>query len=306
MISEIAGFINYLTVEKGLSRNTLHAYRSDLEKLRKFLEERELPLVSATQSHLQEFVRALQQKPPDGQPVSARSISRILVTVRGLCRWMVLEGKRTEDPSENLESPTVEKKLPRVLSLDQVEALLSQPDLRPGKTPAARAMRLRDKAMLEVLYATGLRVSELVSLQVRDLNLDVGYLDCQGKGGKVRAVPLGDSAKEALEQYRDHARQSLLKGKGSPMIFLTSRGQGMTRQGFWKMLRRYGKLAGIRSPLKPHAVRHSFATHLLQRGADLRAVQMMLGHSDISTTQIYTHVLKERLREIYREHHPRV
>ena len=157
---------------------------------------------------------------------------------------MVLEGKRTEDPSENLESPTVEKKLPRVLSLDQVEALLSQPDLRPGKTPAGRAMRLRDKAMLEVLYATGLRVSELVSLQVRDLNLDVGYLDCQGKGGKVRAVPLGNSAKEALEQYLDQARQSFLKGKGSPMIFLTSRGQGMTRQGFWKMLRRYGKLAG--------------------------------------------------------------
>ena len=191
MISEIAGFINYLTVEKGLSRNTLHAYRSDLEKLRKFLEERELPLVSATQSHLQEFVRALQQKPPDGQPVSARSISRILVTVRGLCRWMVLEGKRTEDPSENLESPTVEKKLPRVLSLDQVEALLSQPDLRPGKTPAARAMRLRDKAMLEVLYATGLRVSELVSLQVRDLNLDVGYLDCQGKGRKGQGRSAG-------------------------------------------------------------------------------------------------------------------
>ena len=306
MISEISGFINYLTVEKGLSRNTLNAYKSDLEKLRKFLEERKLPLVSVTQSHLQEFVRTLQQKTLDGQPVSARSISRILVTVRGLCRWLVLEGKRTEDPSENLESPTVWKKLPKVLSLDQVEELLSQPDRKKPRRRGDKAMLLRDKAMLEVLYATGLRVSELVSLQVRDLNLDVGYLDCQGKGGKVRAVPLGNSAKEALEQYLDQARQSLLKGKGSPMIFLTNRGQGMTRQGFWKMLRRYGKLAGIRSPLKPHAVRHSFATHLLQRGADLRAVQMMLGHSDISTTQIYTHVLKERLKEIYREHHPRV
>ena len=306
MISAISGFINYLTVEKGLSRNTLNAYKSDLAKLQLFLEERRLSLGSLTQSHLQEFVRTLQRKPLDGQPISPRSISRILVTVRGLCRWLVLEGKRTEDPSENLESPTVWKKLPKVLSLDQVEALLSQPDRRPGRTPAARAMLLRDKAMLEVLYATGLRVSELVSLQVRDLNLDVGYLDCQGKGGKVRAVPLGNSAKEALEQYLDQARQSLLKGKGSPMIFLTNRGQGMTRQGFWKMLRRYGKEAGIRSSLKPHAVRHSFATHLLQRGADLRAVQLMLGHSDISTTQIYTHVLKERLKEIYREHHPRV
>lgn len=306
MISEISGFINYLTVEKGLSRNTLNAYKSDLAKLQLFLEERKLSLGSLTQGHLQEFVRTLQQKPLDGQPISPRSISRILVTVRGLCRWLVLKGKRTEDPSENLESPTVWKALPKVLSLDEVEALLSQPDRRPGRTPTAKAMLLRDKAMLEVLYATGLRVSELVSLRVRDLNLDVGYLDCQGKGGKVRAVPLGDSAKEALERYLDQARQSLLKGKGSPMIFLTNRGQGMTRQGFWKMLRRYGELAGIRSSLKPHALRHSFATHLLQRGADLRAVQMMLGHSDISTTQIYTHVLKERLKAIYREHHPRV
>ena len=306
MISEISGFINYLAVEKGLSRNTLNAYKSDLAKLRKFLEERKLALVSVTQSHLQEFVRTLQRKPRGGQPISARSIARILVTVRGLCRWLVLEGKRTEDPSENLESPAVWKKLPKVLSLDQVEALLSQPDRQKPRRGRNKAMLLRDKAMLEVLYATGLRVSELVSLQVRDLNLDVGYLDCQGKGGKVRAVPLGNSAKEALEQYLDQARQSFLKGKGSPMIFLTNRGQGMTRQGFWKMLRRYGKDAGIRSSLKPHAVRHSFATHLLQRGADLRAVQLMLGHSDISTTQIYTHVLKERLKQIYREHHPRI
>ena len=306
MISEMSGFINYLAVEKGLSRNTLNAYKSDLAKLQSFLEARKISLGSLNQSHLQEFVRTLQRKPPDGQPISARSISRILVTVRGLCRWLVLEGKRAEDPSENLESPTIWRKLPEVLSLDQVEALLSQPDRKRPRRPGGKAMLLRDKAMLEVLYATGLRVSELVSLQVRDLYLDVGYLDCQGKGGKVRAVPLGNSAKEALEQYLGQARQSFLKGKGSPMIFLTNRGQGMTRQGFWKMLRRYGKDAGIRSSLKPHAVRHSFATHLLQRGADLRAVQLMLGHSDISTTQIYTHVLKERLKAVYREHHPRV
>ena len=338
MISEIAGFINYLTVEKGLSRNTLSAYRSDLDNLRRFLEERQplpasltksqrqdlnqllqldarstsrilsslgkfleeqkLPLESLTESDLQKFILTLQR--------DARSVSRNLSAVRGLCRWMVLEGRRTDDPSENLETPAVWKKLPGVLSLDQVEALLSQPDRKTPRGRGDKAMLLRDKAMLEVLYATGLRVSELVSLQVRDLNLEVGYLECQGKGGKVRAVPLGNSAKEALEQYRDQARQSLHKGKGSSMFFLTNRGQGMTRQGFWKMLRRYGKLAGIRSPLKPHAVRHSFATHLLQRGADLRAVQMMLGHSDISTTQIYTHVLKQRLKEIYREHHPRV
>lgn len=306
MISEISGFINYLAVEKGLSRNTLNAYKSDLAKLRLFLEARKISLGSLTQGHLQEFVRTLQRKPCVGRPISARSISRILVTVRGFCRWLVLEGKRTEDPSENLEAPAVWKKLPKVLSLDQVEKLLSQPDRKKPRRPGDKAMRLRDKAMLEVLYATGLRVSELVSLRVRDLKLEVGYLDCQGKGGKVRAVPLGNSAKEALEQYLDQARQSMLKGRASALIFVTNRGQGMTRQGFWKMLRRYGELAGIRSPLKPHAVRHSFATHLLQRGADLRAVQMMLGHSDISTTQIYTHVLKERLKQIYREHHPRI
>jgi len=374
MISDISGFINYLTVEKGLSRNTLNAYKSDLAKLQLFLEARKISPGSLTQSHLQEFLKTLQldagsastilsefqkflkerklspesltpgqrqeffkklrEEPLDAGAISrvlselrkflkkrklslssltpsqrqkfvrklqldVRSISRILSAVRGLCRWMVLEGRRTEDPSENLELPKVWKRLPGVLSLNQVEELLSQPD---QKEPRG----YRDKAMLEVLYATGLRVSELVSLRVRDLKLEVGYLECQGKGGKVRAVPLGDSAKEALEQYLHQARQSLDKGKGSSLIFLTNRGKGMTRQGFWKMLRRYGKDAGIRSPLKPHAVRHSFATHLLQRGADLRAVQMMLGHSDISTTQIYTHVLKERLKEIYREHHPRV
>ena len=299
MISEISGFINYLTVEKGLSGNTLNAYKSDLAKLQKFLEKRQLPLASLTQNHLQEFIQVLQQqRRRDGRPISARSISRILVTVRGLCRWMVLEGRRTEDPSENLESPRVWKKLPEVLSLDQVEELLSQPD--PTKHRG-----LRDKAMLEVLYATGLRVSELVSLQIRDLRLDLGYLHCQGKGGKVRAVPLGSTAREALEQYLNRSRRSLLKGKDSHVIFLNYRGQGMTRQGFWKILRNYGRQAGIRLSLKPHALRHSFATHLLKRGADLRAVQMMLGHSDISTTQIYTHVLKERLKGIYRQHHPR-
>ena len=293
MISDIAGFINYITVEKGLSTNTVNAYKLDLVKLQKFLEKRRLPLASLTQLHLQEFIQVLQQQRLDG-----RSISRILVTVRGLCRWMVLEGRRTENPSENLESPKVWNKLPEVLSLDQVEALLSQPDL-------AQRRGLRDKAMLEVLYATGLRVSELVSLQVKDLHRDLGYLHCQGKGGKIRVVPLGRSALSALEQYLTQARQGFLKGKDSPHIFLNYRGREMTRQGFWKILRNYGRVAGIRSSLKPHALRHSFATHLLQRGADLRAVQMMLGHSDISTTQIYTHVLKERLKEIYRDHHPR-
>lgn len=299
MIGEISGFINYLTVEKGLSRNTLAAYRSDLAKIERFLEKRKLPLAALTRSHLQEFIQVLQQqRRRDGQPVSGRSVSRVLVTVRGLCRWMVLEGRRIDDPSENLESLKVWKKLPAVLSLDQVEALLSQPD-------PTQPRGLRDKAMLEVLYATGLRVSELVSLQFRDLHRDLGYLHCQGKGGKVRVVPLGRSALAALEQYLDQARQSILKGRNSPFVFLNYRGRGMTRQGFWKILRHYGRRAGIRTSLKPHALRHSFATHLLQRGADLRAVQMMLGHSDISTTQIYTHVLKERLKGIYREHHPR-
>ncbi len=293
MISEISGFINYIAVEKGLSQNTVNSYKSDLVKLQQFLEKRRLGLVSVTHGNLQEFVNTLQQQRLDG-----RSISRILVTVRGLFRWMVLEGKRTKDPSENIESPKVWKKLPKVLSPDQVDKLLSQPD-------QSQHRGIRDKAMLEVLYATGLRVSELVSLQLRDLRPDLGYLHCQGKGGKVRVVPLGRSALAALEQYLSRSRQSLLKGRTSRLIFLNYRGTGMTRQGFWKILTVYGRKAGIRGSLKPHALRHSFATHLLQRGADLRAVQMMLGHSDISTTQIYTHVLKERLKVIYRQHHPR-
>ncbi len=293
MISEFSGFINYITVEKGLSKNTLNSYKLDLVKLQRFLEKRQLSLVSVTHGNLQEFVNTLRQQRLDG-----RSISRILVTVRGLFRWMVLEEKLTQDPSENIESPKVWKKLPEVLSVDEVDRLLCQPD-------QSKPRGIRDKAMLEVLYATGLRVSELVSLQLKNLRFDLGYLHCQGKGGKVRVVPLGRSALAALEQYLTRSRQSLLKGKNSPFIFLNYRGKGMTRQGFWKILTVYGRRAGIRVSLKPHSLRHSFATHLLQRGADLRAVQMMLGHSDISTTQIYTHVLKERLKSIYRQHHPR-
>jgi integrase/recombinase XerD len=197
-----------------------------------------------------------------------------------------------------VEGPKAAKTLPKVLSISQVDELLSQPDL-------SMKYGLRDKAMLEVLYATGLRVSELTALELQAVNAELGYVTCVGKGGKARVVPLGRSALNALESYLRHSRLGLLKGKTSNWLFLNRHGQRLTRQGFWKIIVAYGRKAQIGIPLKPHLLRHSFATHLLQRGADLRSVQMMLGHSDISTTQIYTHILKERLRGIYEQHHPR-
>ena len=293
MKSKTLEFIIYITVEKGLSNNTIISYRADLAKFERFLDEKKFILESVTPQTIQEFIYALSQQQLDG-----RSISRVLVTIRNFFRWMVLEQKISTNACENIESPKIWSKLPKVLSVAEVDLLLRQPD---PSSPRG----LRDKAMLEVLYATGLRVSELVALQINDLHLELGYLHCQGKGGKVRVVPLGRSAIAEVEGYMAGARANLLKKKASLFIFLNNRGAGLSRQGFWKIITGYGRRAGIQNSLNPHMLRHSFATHLLQGGADLRAVQTMLGHSDISTTQIYTHVLKERLKEIYGEHHPR-
>ena len=293
MQSQTSEFILYLTVEKGLSNNTITSYRADLSKFERFIDEKKIILEAVTQQTIQEFIYSLSQHQLDG-----RSISRVLVTIRNFFRWMVLEQKLSTNVCENIESPKIWSKLPKVLSIEEVDLLLRQPD-------SVSPRGIRDKAMLEVLYATGLRVSELVSLQINDLHLELGYLHCQGKGGKVRVVPLGRSAVTEVEGYMAGARASLVKKKVSRFIFLNNRGTALTRQGFWKIITTYGRRAGIQTPINPHLLRHSFATHLLQRGADLRAVQTMLGHSDISTTQIYTHVLKERLKEIYREHHPR-
>jgi integrase/recombinase XerD len=220
------------------------------------------------------------------------------VAVRGFFAYLLAEGVLAEDPSAHLDSPRVWRSLPKVLSFAEVEALLAAPDRSDPRGS-------RNAAMLEVLYATGLRVSELVQLRLGDLHLDAGYLRCWGKGSKERVVPLGSEADAALQSYLAEGRPALLQGKRTDYLFVNPRGGAMTRQGFWKVIKNYGKQAGIKTALSPHVVRHSFATHLLENGADLRAVQIMLGHADISTTQIYTHVNRERLRRIYDDFHPR-
>lgn len=293
MQSEILSFINYINVEQGLASNTQYAYRADLEKFARFLDTRKVRASEVSRDLVQEFLVELQD-----QRLNSRTVARVLVTLRNFFQFLVFDRDLTENPCLNVEGPKATKTLPKVLSLNQVDNLLSQPD-------NTNIYGLRDKAILEVLYATGLRVSELTSLEVQAVNSELGYVSCVGKGGKARVVPLGRSALSALDSYLRHSRLALLKGKTSNWIFLNRHGAKLTRQGVWKIIVSYGRRAQIQISLRPHLLRHSFATHLLQRGADLRAVQMMLGHSDISTTQIYTHILKERLRGIYEQHHPR-
>lgn len=293
MQSEISSFINYINVEQGLASNTQSAYRADLEKFARFLDTRKVQASEVSRDLVQQFLVELQD-----QELNSRTVARVLVTLRNFFQFLVFDRDLPENPCLNVEGPKATQTLPKVLSVNQVDELLSQPD----KT---KKYGLRDKAMLEVLYATGLRVSELTSLEVQAVNSELGYVSCVGKGGKARVVPLGRSALSALDSYLRQSRLALLKGKNSNWIFLNRHGAKLTRQGVWKIIVSYGRKAQIGIPLKPHLLRHSFATHLLQRGADLRSVQMMLGHSDISTTQIYTHILKERLRGIYEQHHPR-
>ncbi len=298
MKSEILSYIRYLKVEKGLANNTIEAYERDLRKFHAFLDKKKIEFAGIDRSSIQEFLRSLFIDGGFGEPLDSRSIARILVTLRGLFHYLVFDGRLEQNPCENIESPRFLKPLPRVLGLEEVDCLLAQPDVNT-------TLGIRDRTMLDVLYATGLRVSELINLSLQDLHLDLGYLHCVGKGGKARVVPLGREAIHSLEKYLGKYRTLLLKGNINNYLFLNRQGNPMTRQGFWKIITRYGRKAHIPVSLKPHLLRHSFATHLLQRGADLRSVQMMLGHSDISTTQIYTHILKERLRSIYHQHHPR-
>jgi integrase/recombinase XerD len=231
--------------------------------------------------------------------LSATSTARLVAALRGFFRFLRLTGAIAHNPAEELHAPRTFAPLPRVLSLDEVDALLAAPDVRTARG-------LRDRALIEVLYATGLRVSELVGLRTADVRLDEGLLHCMGKGRKARVVPLGDEAAGWIRRYVREARPSLLRRRESPFLFVNARGgRRLSRSGFWKILKAYGRRAGVRAALSPHVLRHSFATHLLERGADLRAIQAMLGHADLSTTQIYTHVLEARLRQVYEQFHPR-
>ena len=291
-------YLNYIKVEKGLSRNTIEAYARDLRSFVGFLESKGCgDIGEVSPATILDYLVALSEK-----GLSPSSQARNLVAVRGFFKFLQIERILDRNPTVVIQLPRCGRKLPTVLTLDEVEALLAQP-LRSAQPPHPR--HYRDSAMLEVLYATGLRVSELCGLQVVTVNLEVGYVSTVGKGDKERVVPMGESAVEAVSTYLAGPRAELLSGRSSPFLFITARGTALTRQGFWKALGRYALAAGIRGRVSPHMLRHSFATHLLERGADLRSVQSMLGHADISTTQIYTHVNRARLKEVYDKYHPR-
>lgn len=290
----IASFLTHVRVEKGLSSNTVSAYRRDLMKFSEFAQKRKVSLEAVTRDNLVDFLAGLYR-----QKLESKSVARHLVSLRNFFRFSQIQELIPADPSVNLESPKIRRSLPGYLRLEEVERLLEQPD---AKTP----LGLRDRAMLEILYSAGLRVSELIGLRVSDLDTKVGCVRCIGKGDKERIVPVGKKALGMVERYLRDARPKLLgKATGSPTLFVNRRGGALSRVGVWKILSTYGRRAGMHVALTPHMLRHSFATHLLERGADLRSVQLMLGHADISTTQIYTHVVEERLKQVYKAHHPR-
>ena len=284
-------YLDYLAVEKGLAVNSLASYERDMRKYFTFLQHIDHDRI--TQQDVQAFLARL-----SSEGIAAPSIARCLAAVRGFHKYLLIDGITRIDPTANIETPHGWKRLPRTLSSTDVDALLAQPD------PSTQ-LGQRDRAMLELLYATGLRVSELVGLRTQDVNLERGYIIVIGKGSKERAVPLGEAATAALQEYLDRSRPLLLKGKGTDALFVSSRKRQITRQMFWGRIKQYVRKAGIAQRVSPHTLRHSFATHLLDNGADLRAVQAMLGHADISTTQIYTHVSRERLRQIHEKYHPR-
>ncbi len=294
MTAAISQFLTHVKVEKGLSVNTVAAYRRDLAKFHGFAQKQKLTLEGVTRDDLVDFLAGLYRG-----KLESRTVARHLVTLRNFFRFAQIQEIIPADPSLNLESPKIRRTLPGYLRLEEVERLLAQPD-------AKTALGLRDRAMLEVLYSTGLRVSELIGLRVTDVDTKVGCIRCVGKGDKERIVPAGRKAVGMVEKYLRDARPGLLgKGAATPALFVNRRGRALSRVGVWKILSAYGRRAGLRVALTPHMLRHSFATHLLERGADLRSVQLMLGHADISTTQIYTHVVEERLKQIYKAHHPR-
>ena len=287
-------FLHYLIVEKGLSKNTIDAYSHGLTRFLSHLREQGVQEIQeAGKFHIRGFLLTLRRK-----NLNTKSIVRDLVAIRTFFRFLIQEGILESNPAEELESPKVARTLPEILTLKEIEQILEQPNLQ---TP----LGIRDRAMLETLYATGMRVSELTQLPTHQVNLEGGYVLVYGKGSKERIIPLEGEAMKWVSAYLKTARRILSKGKESPFLFVNRSGRGMTRQRFWKSLKEYARRAGLRKRITPHLLRHSFASHLLERGADLRSVQMMLGHVDISTTQIYTHVAGERLKKIHKQYHPR-
>ncbi|MDD5428630.1 MAG: site-specific tyrosine recombinase XerD [Candidatus Omnitrophica bacterium] len=287
-------FLNYLAVERGLSKNTIAAYGTDLEHFIGRMEK--IGITDINKIKRQDITGYMLYLKDSG--IGSNSISRALVAIKMFYRFLVQEHLAREDASGVIESPKLIRGLPDVLNVDEVDKLLAGPDLRDDTG-------IRDKAALELMYASGMRVSEIVELTREGVNLDVGFIKCRGKGDKERVVPIGKKAKEAVVRYIEKARPHFIKGKDIPQLFVSRLGRKVSRQTFWKMIKKYTKLARIKKEITPHTLRHSFATHLLEHGADLRVVQEMLGHSDISTTQLYTHIDRTRLKSIHKQFHPR-
>jgi integrase/recombinase XerD len=287
-------YLNFMAVEKGASRNTIDGYSRDLNRYAGFVEERGILQIGGIETEdVIAYLASLH-----GEGLAANSVNRALAAIRGFYRYLLREKKADHTPMAHIVLAKVWTRLPDVLSREEMALLLAQPG---AETPAD----IRDSAMLELMYATGIRVSEMIGLTVNSINWQVGYLIAMGKGEKERIVPVGQIANERVKRYQEVARPLLLKGRDSELLFLNRSGKGLTRQGFWKIVKKYAAKAGLDKAIHPHTFRHSFASHLLEGGADLRSVQIMLGHADISTTQIYTHVTWERLREIHRKYHPR-
>jgi integrase/recombinase XerD len=294
-VSTLDAYLTHLTVERRLARNSIDSYARDLQGLAEFAAGQGRSVEALTRPDLEGHVRDLMA---EGR--SPRSVARAVACYRGFFRFLVIDGRLTVNPADDLRPPRAWKVLPRYLAVEDVDRLIEQPIVG---TPRG----LRDRALIELLYATGMRVSELLSLRPADVNLEASYLTCSGKGNKQRIVPIGDEAAIWVKRYLREGRPALLGKRSSPRLFVNAKGggPGLTRVGFWKILKSYARQAGLTKRLSPHMLRHSFATHLLERGADLRAIQMMLGHADLSTTQIYTHVLEQRMRSIYDRFHPR-
>ncbi|WP_078545928.1 site-specific tyrosine recombinase XerD [Litchfieldia alkalitelluris] len=295
MEDQIKDFLHYLMVERRLADNTIISYERDLKEYHKYITKVEnlRSFNDVSRAHIIHFLKHLRE---NGK--STNTLARNIASIRSLHQFLLREKVTSQDPSVHIESPQLTKTLPKVLSINEVEALLEAPK---SNSP----LGIRDKAMLELLYATGIRVSELIGLNLHDVHLTMGFLRCIGKGNKERVIPLGSTAAEAIKVYIENARPNILSQKKSEALFLNHHGNPMTRQGFWKNLKKLAMIANIQKELTPHTLRHSFATHLLENGADIRAVQEMLGHADISTTQIYTHVTKARIKDVYKQFHPR-